>query len=61
MEIVIGFTDTVQSLMDLLPFLPSDRERARALSELVPTLRELVAAFTRKDSVLIGDILEYPR
>jgi hypothetical protein len=59
MDIVIGFTDTVQSLMDLLPFLPPDQERARALSGLVPTLRELVAAFTNRDSVLIGDLLEY--
>jgi hypothetical protein len=59
MDIVIGFTDTVQSLMDLLPFLPPDQERARLFTELVPTLRSLVAAFDNRDSVLIGDLLEY--
>ena len=59
MEIVIRFTDVVQSLMDLLPFLPPDAERARILVELTPILRELVAAFGSRDSVLIGDLLEY--
>ena len=59
MEIVIRFTDIVQSLMDLLPFLPPDTERARILVELTPILRELVAAFGSRDSVLIGDLLEY--
>lgn len=59
MEIVIRFADIVQSLMDLLPFLPPDTERARILVELTPVLRELVAAFGSHDSVLIGDLLEY--
>ncbi|MGO9309868.1 MAG: hypothetical protein ACLQDL_12680 [Spirochaetia bacterium] len=59
MDIVIRFTDTVQSLMDVLPFLAPDPERARLLTELTPVLRELVAAFGSRDSVLIGDLLEY--
>jgi len=59
MDIVIRFADTVQSLMDVLPFLASDPERARLLTELTPVLRELVAAFGSRDSVLIGDLLEY--
>ena len=59
MEIVIRFADVVQSLMDLLPFLPPDTERARILVELTPILRDLVAAFGSRDSVLIGDLLEY--
>jgi len=59
MEIVIRFADIVQSLMDLLPFLPPDAERARILVELTPVLRELVDAFGSRDSVLIGDLLEY--
>jgi hypothetical protein len=59
MEIVIRFTDNVQSLMDILPFLPPDSQRARLLAELTPVLRELVAAFGSRDSVLIGDLLEY--
>jgi hypothetical protein len=59
MDIVIRFADTVQSLMDVLPFLAPDPERARLLTELTPVLRELVAAFGSRDSVLIGDLLEY--
>ena len=59
MEIVIRFADNVQSLMDILPFLPPDPQRARLLAELTPVLRELVAAFGSRDSVLIGDLLEY--
>ncbi len=59
MEIVIRFADIVQSLMDLLPFLPPDAERGRVLVELTPVLRELVGAFGSHDSVLIGDLLEY--
>jgi hypothetical protein len=59
MDIVIRFTDAVQFLMDVLPFLPPDAERARLLLELTPVLRELVAAFGSRDMVLIGDLLEY--
>lgn len=59
MDIVIGFTDTVQSLLVLVPFLAPDPERGTVLAELTPVLRELVAAFDAKDSVLIGDLLEY--
>jgi hypothetical protein len=59
MDIVTRFTDIVQSLMDVLPFLAPDPERARLLAELTPVLRELVAAFGSRDSVLIGDLLEY--
>jgi hypothetical protein len=59
MEIVVRFVDNVQSLMDILPFLAPDPERARLLAELTPVLRELVAAFDSRDSVLIGDLLEY--
>ena len=59
METIVGFTDTVQSVLALLPFLPPDPERGRAIADLTPTLKELVAAFDAKDSVLIGDLLEY--
>jgi hypothetical protein len=59
MEVVVTFADSIQSLMDLLPFLPPDPERAHLLTELTPTLRELVDAFGAKDSILIGDLLEY--
>jgi hypothetical protein len=59
MEVLIGFTDAVQSLMDILPFCPPDPARARLFAELTPVLRELVGAFDSRDSVLIGDLLEY--
>jgi len=59
MGILIGFTDAAQSLIDILPFCAPDPDRARALTELIPVLRELVTAFDSRDSVLIGDLLEY--
>lgn len=59
METVIGFTDTVHSVLALVPFLPPDPERGRMIADLTPVLRDLVAAFDAKDSVLIGDLLEY--
>jgi hypothetical protein len=59
MDIVIGFADTVQALLVLVPFLAPDHERGKLLAEFTPVLKELVAAFGAKDSVLIGDLLEY--
>jgi hypothetical protein len=59
MDIVIGFTDSVQMLLSLVPFLAPNPERGRLLSELTPVLKDLVAAFGAKDTVLIGDLLEY--
>jgi hypothetical protein len=59
MEIVIAFADVVQTLLGLVPFLPPDPNRGKLLSELTPFLRDLVSAFDAKDSVLIGDLLEY--
>ncbi|HET6487630.1 MAG TPA: hypothetical protein VFH83_14480 [Spirochaetia bacterium] len=59
MALVIGFTDTANSIVELLPFLPPDPERGKLLVELTPFLRELAGAFDTKDSVLIGDLLEY--
>ena len=43
----------------LVPFLSPDPERGKLLAEFNPVLKELVAAFGTKDSVLIGDLLEY--
>ena len=59
MGIVIGFADAVQALLMLVPFLPPDPERGKLLAEFTPVLKELVVAFGTKDSVLIGDLLEY--
>ncbi|HUJ77085.1 MAG TPA: hypothetical protein VL359_19625, partial [bacterium] len=59
MESIIRFTDAAQAVMDLLPFLPPDQDRSRLFAELTPVLKELVGAFDSRDSVLIGDLLEY--
>jgi len=59
MDTIIGFTDSVQAVLALVPFLAPDPERGRMIAELTPILRDLVAAFDAKDSVLIGDLLEY--
>ncbi len=59
METVIGFTDAVHTVLSLVPFLPPNAERGRMIADLTPVLRDLVAAFDAKDSVLIGDLLEY--
>jgi len=59
MESIIRFVDAAQAVMDLLPFLPPDPERSRLFAELTPVLKELVGAFDSRDSVLIGDLLEY--
>jgi hypothetical protein len=59
MDIVVAFADAVQSLLAMVPFLSPDPERGRLLAELTPVLREVVAAFGARDSVLIGDLLEY--
>ena len=59
MDIVIGFSDAVQELLDLMPFLSPNAERGRLIGELTPFLRDLVSAFDVKDTVMIGDLLEY--
>ncbi len=59
MDAVIGFTDVAQAVIDVLPFCPPDPGRARLIAELTPILRDLVAAFDARDTVLIGDLLEY--
>jgi len=59
METVVGFTDAIQNLLSLVPFLPPNAERGRVIADLTPVLRDLLSAFNAKDSVLIGDLLEY--
>jgi hypothetical protein len=59
METLVRFTDVVRALMDVLPFLSPEPERARLITEVTPVLRELVSAFDAHDAVLIGDLLEY--
>ncbi len=59
MDTVVAFTESVQRLLSLVPFLPKDEKRERLFGELTPILRELVSAFDAKDLVLIGDLFEY--
>jgi hypothetical protein len=59
METVISFSDLVQRLLAILPFLPPDKERAALFGEINGVLRDLISAFDAKDLVLIGDLFEY--
>jgi hypothetical protein len=59
METIAAVADLIETLIALLPFLPPDGERARLFGELNGVFRDLIAAFDAKDTVLIGDLLEY--
>jgi hypothetical protein len=59
METIAAVADLIETLIALLPFLPLDGERARLFGELNGVFRDLIAAFDAKDTVLIGDLLEY--
>ncbi len=59
MESVAGIADLIETLIALVPFLPPDPERATLFGELNGVFRDLIAAFDAKDTVLIGDLLEY--
>jgi hypothetical protein len=59
MEIVAGFSELLQKLLDIVPFLPKDGEREKIFEELNPILKQVVTAFDAKDFVLIGDLFEY--
>jgi hypothetical protein len=59
MATVTGICDAIQRLLPLLSFLPPDGGRERLIVDLNATLRNLVAAFEAKDTVLIGDLAEY--
>jgi hypothetical protein len=56
---VVAFTDGIQALLSLIPFLALDPRRDALLGEMNGVLRDLLAAFNAKDSILIGDLLEY--
>jgi hypothetical protein len=58
-DIVVAFTEAAQAVIDALPFLPPDAERARLISDLTPVLRQLTEAFAVRDGILIGDLMEY--
>jgi hypothetical protein len=59
MATVTGLCDAVQRLLPLVSFLPPDGGRERLIVDLNATLRDLLAAFEAKDTVLIGDLAEY--
>ncbi len=59
MEAVVTFSDLMQRLLGILPFLPPDQERQKLFGELNGVLRDLLAAFDARDLVLIGDLFEY--
>lgn len=59
MESIAGIADLIETLVALVPFLPPDPERGTLFAELNGVFRDLIAAFDAKDTVLIGDLLEY--
>jgi hypothetical protein len=59
MESIVGIADLIETLIALVPFLPHDPERGRLFGELNGVFRDLIAAFDAKDTVLIGDLIEY--
>ncbi|HSV91854.1 MAG TPA: hypothetical protein VLH81_02210, partial [Desulfobacterales bacterium] len=59
MAVVTDLCDAVQRLLPLVAFLPRDPGRERLVAELNTALRDLLAAFEAKDTVLIGDLAEY--
>ncbi len=59
MQTVATVAETLQTLIALDPFLPPRAERARLFNELTGVFRDAIAAFDAKDTVLLGDLLEY--
>jgi hypothetical protein len=59
MATVTGLCDAIQRLLPFVSFLPRDGGRERLIVDLNATLRDLLAAFEAKDTVLIGDLAEY--
>ncbi len=59
MDRIVRFTETVQRLLGIMPFLPKDAGRDALFREINPFLKQLVEAFDSKDLVLIGDLFEY--
>lgn len=59
MTTVATVAETLQTLLALVPFLPPDPGRARLFDELTGVFRDAIAAFDARDTVLLGDLLEY--
>jgi hypothetical protein len=59
MQTIATVAELLQTLLALVPFLPPHPDRQRLFTELTGVFRDVIAAFDAKDSVLIGDLLEY--
>ena len=59
MQTIASVAETLQTLLALVPFLPPHPERPPLFDELTGVFRDVVAAFDAKDTVLLGDLLEY--
>ena len=59
MQTIATVAELLQTLLALVPFLPPHPDRPRLFTELTGVFRDVIAAFDAKDSVLIGDLLEY--
>jgi hypothetical protein len=59
MQTVASVAETLQTLLALVPFLPPHPDRPVLFDELTGVFRDVIAAFDAKDTVLLGDLLEY--
>ena len=59
MKTVATVAEALQTLLALVPSLPPHPDRQRLFTELNGVFRDVIAAFDAKDTVLIGDLLEY--
>lgn len=67
MDLIVHFTELIAKLLRIMPHVVREKADPRVSqdrleqygTELNETLQELVGAFDTKDSVLIGDLVEY--
>lgn len=59
MQSIATVAELLQTLLALVPRLPPLADRQRLFTELNGVFRDVIAAFDARDTVLIGDLLEY--
>jgi hypothetical protein len=59
MQTIATVAELLQTLLALVPFLPPHPDLQGLFTELTGVFRDVIEAFDAKDSVLIGDLLEY--
>jgi hypothetical protein len=59
MQTIATAAELLQTLLALVPRLPPLADRQKLFTELNGVFRDVIAAFDARDTVLIGDLLEY--